>query len=55
MVSTFFIEGHGLDPSKLSQRDLTYGFREKVELRVPVAVFFHVGINACVDHENDEN
>ena len=55
MIETFFIGGHGLDPEKLSWRDLTLGFREKVELRVPAAAFFHIGINACVDHENEEN
>ena len=55
MVETFFVDGHGLDPKKLSQRDLTYGFREKVELKIPIAIFFHVGINACIDYENDEN
>jgi hypothetical protein len=44
-----------MDPSKLGLRELTTGFREKVELRVPSAAYFHIAINARVEHENDEN
>jgi len=40
---------------KLTQRDLTMGFREKIEVRVPVSAFFHIGLNACVDCENEKN
>jgi len=55
MIDSFFIAGQGLDPQRLALRDLTTGFREKVELRVPAAAYFHVAINARVEHENDEN
>jgi hypothetical protein len=36
-------------------RDLATGFREKMEIKLPVAAFFHIGINAIVDHENEMN
>ena len=55
MLDIVFILGQSLDPQKLTMRDLAQGFREKLELRLPVAAFFHIGINACVDHENEQN
>ena len=48
MIDSFFIAGQGLDPNRLSLRDLTTGFREKIELRVPAAAYFHIAINARV-------
>jgi hypothetical protein len=29
--------------------------REKVELKVPISAFFHFGLNACIEAENNEN
>ena len=55
MIDSFFIAGQGLNPNKLSLRELTTGFREKIELRVPAAAYFHIAINARVQLENDEN
>jgi hypothetical protein len=55
MLDVVFILGQNVDPMNLTMRDLAQGFREKIELRVPVAAFFHVGINACVENENEQN
>ena len=55
MLDLVFVTGQGLDGKVLTMRGLNQGFREKIELRLPVAAFFHIGINACVDHENEEN
>lgn len=55
MIDSFFIAGQGLDPMKLGLRDLTTGFREKIDLRVPAVSYFHIAINARVQLENDEN
>lgn len=54
-LEIYLVVGSSLDPAKLTQAKLTRAFRERVELRVPVAAYFAVGINSCVDHENSEN
>ena len=30
-------------------------FRERIELKVPVSAFFHFGLNACIENENNDN
>ena len=55
MLDVVFILGQSLDSLSLTMRDLAAGFREKIELRLPIAAFFHIGINAAVDNENDQN
>ena len=54
-LEVYLVIGSSLDPAKLTQAKLTRAFRERVELRVPVAAYFAIGINSCVDHENSEN
>ena len=29
--------------------------REKIELKIPVSAFFHYGLNACIENENNDN
>jgi hypothetical protein len=30
-------------------------FREKIEVKVPVSAFLHIGLNGAIEHENNEN
>ena len=55
MLEAYLVAGSSIDPQRLTQSKLTRAFRERVELRVPVAAYFSIGINSCVDHENGEN
>lgn len=55
MLEAYLVVGSSIDPQRLTQSKLTRAFRERVELRVPVAAYFSIGINSCVDHENSEN
>jgi len=52
MLEAYLVVGSSIDPQRLTQSKLTRAFRERVELRVPVAAYFSIGINSCVDHEN---
>jgi hypothetical protein len=55
MIESIFVIGLGQNAEKLTMRELASGFRERIELRLPLAAFFHVGINACCIVENKEN
>ena len=55
MVDKIFILGQGAVGDAMTPRQMMSAFREKIEVKVPVAAFFHIGINACALHENDEN
>jgi len=55
MIDKIFILGQGAAAEGMTTRQMMSGFREKIEVKLPVAAFFHIGINACALHENDEN
>ena len=55
MVEIFVIQGHGIDPTKITQRQLLVAFNQRIEIKLPVAAFFQVGINSSVDIENEQN
>ena len=55
MVDKIFILAQGAVGDAMTLRQMMAAFREKIEVKLPVAAFFHIGINACAHHENDEN
>jgi hypothetical protein len=39
----------------LTKEQLLKALREKVEVKIPVSIFVHFGLNSCIEFENDEN
>lgn len=55
MVNLFVVQAQDIDKDAIKYKDLLRAFRERVELKLPIAAFFHIGINACVELQNQEN
>lgn len=60
MIKTFFVEALDLNPNFLKinhiqKESLIQAVRIKFEMKLPVNAFFHIGLNAVIEHENNEN
>jgi hypothetical protein len=55
MIKTFIVEALDLNANFIARDHLSQAMRMKFELKLPVSAFFHIGLNAVIEHENNEN
>ena len=56
LLDVILIRGQGVeDRDKISRRAALRAFSEKIDIQLPLHQFFHIGINAAIDHENAED
>ena len=55
LLKLILIEGQRANPNAIDRNRALRALTEKIDISIPVDAFFHIGINAMVDHENTEN
>ena len=56
LLEVILIQGQGVeDRDRISRREALRAFSEKIDIRLPLHQFLHIGVNAAIDHENAEN
>ena len=55
MCNLFFVKSQDSNPLEISKDSITRALKERIELKIPVSAFFHFGLNACIENENNEN
>ena len=56
LLEVILIQGQGVaDRDKITRRAALAAFSEKIDIQLPLHQFFHIGVNAAIDHENAEN
>ena len=55
MANLFFVKTQEKNIYSISREAVQSAFRERIDLKVPVSAFFHFGLNACIENENNEN
>eukprot|EP00347_Sterkiella_histriomuscorum_P021472 403333861 len=55
MIKTFFVEGLDASNNNIPKDGLMQLVRTKFEMKLPVSAFLHIGMNAVIEHENNEN
>ena len=55
MVKTFFVEGLEASANNIPKDGLMATVRTKFEMKLPVSAYLHIGMNAVIEHENNEN
>ena len=55
MCNMFFVKAQDSNLYYITKDVVVSAFREKIELKVPVSAFFHFGLNACIENENNDN
>lgn len=55
MLNVILIRGQLSKPNRISRNKALRAFTEKIEIKLPLDAYFHIGINAQIDHENAEN
>ena len=55
MIKIFFVEAMEANPNNITKENVMMAMRMKFEMKLPVSAFFHVGLNAVIEHENNDN
>lgn len=53
MTNIFFVKSTEMNPKELTFEGILIALREKIDLKVPVSAFIHIGLNGCIEHENN--